>query len=323
MSIERRKVVVIGAGHVGSHVGFSLVTQGVCEELVYIDIDTDKAVAQAEDTMDATVYCPHHVDVKAGDYSDLDDADIAVISAGPLPDLSKGEDRVGSMANTLKCMGSIVDGIKNSKFNGIIISISNPADVIARYIQYNTGYPEEKVLSTSTTLDSARLRKTLARELNIDQKSIYAYALGEHGESQMVPWSCATVFGKSLFKLMKEYPDTYGKLDLDKIAADARYGGWLVYKGKGSTEFGIGASCVEIIKTIFADEKKVCTVAVMLHGEYGQKDVYASVPAIIGRKGVEGVIELEMTDDELKLFAQSCENMKTNFQAALEMAKTL
>ena len=104
MSIERRKVVVIGAGHVGSHVGFSLVTQGVCEELVYIDIDTDKAVAQAEDTMDATVYCPHHVDVKAGDYSDLDDADIAVISAGPLPDLSKGEDRVGSMANTLKCM---------------------------------------------------------------------------------------------------------------------------------------------------------------------------------------------------------------------------
>ena len=102
MSIERRKVVIIGAGHVGSHVGFSLVTQGVCEEIVYIDIDHDKAVAQAEDTMDATVYCPHHVDVKVGDYSDLDDADIAVMCAGPLPDLSKGEDRDGSMGTTLR-----------------------------------------------------------------------------------------------------------------------------------------------------------------------------------------------------------------------------
>lgn len=319
MSIERRKVVIIGVGHVGSHVGFSLVTQGVCEEVVYIDVDNDKAIAQAEDTMDATVYCPHHVDVKVGDFSDLDDADIAVISAGPLPDLSKGEDRVDAMGKALNCMGLIIEGIKNSKFDGIIINITNPADVIARYIQYNTGYPEEKVISTSTTLDSARLRKMLAKELNIDQKSIYAYALGEHGESQMVPWSCASVFGKPLLKLMEEYPDTYGKLDLEKIAADARYGGWLVFKGKGSTEFGIAASCVEIIKTIFSDEKKVCTVAVMLHGEFGQKDVYASVPAIIGRNGVEGIIELEMNDKELKLFAQSCENMRTNFEKALTM----
>ena len=319
MSIERRKVVIIGAGHVGSHVGFSLVTQGVCEEIVYIDVDKDKAIAQAEDTMDATVYCPHHVDVKVGDYSDLDDADIAVMCAGPLPDLSKGEDRVGSMGTTLRCLGSIIEGIKSSKFDGIIISISNPADIIAAYLQYKTGYPEKKLISTSTTLDSARLRKTLARELNIDQKSIYAYALGEHGETQMVPWSCASIFGKPLFKLMEEYPDTYGKLDLDRIAADARYGGWLVYKGKGSTEFGIAASCVEIIKTIFGDEKKVCTVAVKLHGEYGQSDVYASVPAIIGRNGVEGVIELDMNEDELKLFAQSCDGMRKNFQAALEM----
>ncbi len=319
MGIERRKVVIIGAGHVGSHVGFSLVTQGVCEELVYIDTDHDKAVAQTEDTMDATVYCPHHVDVKAGDYSDLDNADIAVIAAGPLPDMSKGEDRVDAMGKTIKCMGSIVDGIKNSKFNGIIISITNPADVIARYIQYNTGYPEKKLISTSTTLDSARLRKMLARELNIDQKSIYAYAFGEHGESQMVPWSCATVFGKPLLKLMEEYPDTYGKLDLDKIAADARYGGWLVLKGKGSTEFGIAASCVEIIKTIFADEKKVCTVAVKLNGEFGQKDVYASVPAILGRDGVEGIIEIEMNEEELNLFVDSCENMRRNFETALSM----
>ncbi|GFI62509.1 L-lactate dehydrogenase 1 [Clostridiales bacterium] len=319
MSVKRRKVVIIGAGHVGSHIGFSLVTQGVCDELVYIDIDKDKAIAQTEDTADATVYCPHHVEVKAGDYNDLDDADIAVISAGPLPDMSKGEDRVTAMGKTMRCMGSIVEGIKSSNFSGIIISITNPADVIARYIQHKTGYPEKKLISTSTTLDSSRLRKELSKNLGIDQKSIYAYALGEHGESQMVPWSCATVFGKPLLKLMEEYPDTYGKLDLNKIAADARYGGWLVLSGKGSTEFGIGASAVEIIKTIFGDEKKVCTVSVMLHGEYGQSDVYASVPAIIGKDGVEGVIEIDMTEDELKLFADSCDSMRKNFELSLTM----
>lgn len=319
MSIGKRKVVIIGAGHVGSHVGFSLVTQGVCEEIVYIDIDHDKAVAQAEDTFDATVYCPHHVNVKVGDYSDLDDADIAVISAGPLP--AKGEDRVDAMGKSMECMGSIVEGIKNSKFDGVIVSITNPADIIARYIQYATGYPEMKVISTSTTLDSSRLRKELSRKLGIDQKSIYAYALGEHGESQMVPWSCATIFGKPLFKLMEEYPDTYGKLDLDKIAADARYGGWLVFNGKGSTDFGIGASAVEVIKAILSDEKRVCTVAVSLHGEYGQKDVFASVPAILGKNGVEGVIELEMNEKELKQFAASCDAMRTNFQKALAMVK--
>lgn len=320
MSIARRKIVIIGAGHVGSHVGYSLVTQGVCEELVYIDIDNDKAIAQTEDTMDATVYCPHHVDVKHGDYSDLDDADICVISAGPLPDMSKGEDRVTAMGKTMVCMGSIVEGIKNSKFDGVIISITNPADIIARFIQHKTGYPERKVLSTSTTLDSARLRKMLARELGIDQKSIYAYALGEHGESQMVPWSCATIFGKPLLELMKEYPDTYGKLDLDKIAGDARYGGWLVLAGKGSTESGIGASAVEIIKTILNDEKKVCTVSVMLHGEYGQEGVFASVPAIVGRNGIEGVIEIDMNEKELKQFADSCDAMRANFEVALKMA---
>ena len=317
MSISRRKIVIIGAGHVGSHLGFSLITQGVCEELVYIDIDQDKAIAQAEDTMDATIYCPHHVDVKTGDYSDLDDADIVFISAGPLP--APGEDRVGAMGKSMQCMSSIVEGIKNSKFNGVIISITNPADIIARYIQYATGYPEKKVISTSTTLDSARLRKELSRIIGIDQKSIYAYAMGEHGESQMVPWSCASVFGKPLFKLMEEYPDTYGKLDLDKIAGDARYGGWLVFKGKGSTEFGIGASGAEIAKTILNDEKKVCTVSVALHGEYGQENVYASVPAILGKDGVEGIIELELTEDELKKFADSCDTMRKNFEAALKM----
>ncbi|WP_027128215.1 L-lactate dehydrogenase [Fusobacterium perfoetens] len=317
MEIKSRKVVVIGAGHVGSHVGFSLVTQGVCDELVYIDIDKNKAIAQAEDTHDAVVYLPHRVRVKAGDYSDVDDADIIVVSVGPLPE--PGETRMDTLGKTVNCLQSVIEGIKNSKFSGIIIDISNPADVITYYLQAKLNYPANRILSTSTTLDSARLRKTLSKELNIDQKSIYAYVMGEHGESQMVPWSVATIFGKSLLDLMKEEPETYGHLDLEKIAYDARYGGWLVLNGKGSTEFGIGTSCVELIKTIFADERKVCMVSTLLKGEYEETDVYASVPAILGKNGVEKIIELPMSREDLEKFKASCEIMKKNYKLALSL----
>ncbi|MGF6905489.1 L-lactate dehydrogenase [Fusobacterium sp. PH5-44] len=319
MSIKLRKVVIIGAGHVGSHVGFSLATQGTCDEIVYIDTNHDKAIAQAEDTADAVVYLPHHINVKAGNYSDINDAEIIVISAGPLPELGTGETRMDTLGKTIKCLDSVVEGIKNSKFNGIIISISNPADVIAQYIQNKTNYPANKVISTSTTLDSARLRKYLSRELDIDPKSVHAYVMGEHGESQMVPWSCATISGKSLISLMKEQPDTYGKLDLDKIANDGRLGGWVILNGKGSTEFGIGASCNELIKTIFANERKVCMISTLLSGQYGQKDVYASVPTILGKDGVIDIIELPMTSDELEKFGQSCNIMKKNFNLAINM----
>ncbi|MDP0494517.1 MAG: L-lactate dehydrogenase [Fusobacterium sp. JB021] len=317
MKIKSRKVIVIGAGHVGSHVGFSFVTQGACDELVYIDIDEKKAQAQSEDTEDSVVYLPHHVKVKAGDYSDVDDAEIIVISAGPLPDA--GKTRMESLGTTLECLESIVQGIKNSKFSGIIINISNPADVVTAYLQKRLNYPTERILSTSTTLDSARLRKALARNLNIDQKSIYAYVMGEHGESQMVPWSCASIFGKSLLDLMKENPDTYGKLDLNKIADEARAGAWVVIDGKGSTEFGIGTSCVEIAKTIFANERKVCMISTLLKGEYGQENVYASVPAILGNEGVIKVIELPLTEKELIEFGNSCEIMRKNTNKALNM----
>ena len=187
MNIKPRKVVIIGAGHVGSHVGFSLATQGICDEIVFIDIDEKKAEAQTKDLEDATVYLPHHVNVKSGNYSDVDDAEIIVVSAGPLPHSTGGMTRMDTLGMTIEAIKPIVENIKKSNFGGILIDISNPADVITHYIQEKTGLPPERVISTSTTLDSARLRKVLAKELNIDQKSIYAYAMGEHGESQMVP----------------------------------------------------------------------------------------------------------------------------------------
>lgn len=316
-SIKTRKIAIIGAGHVGSHAGYSLASQGLVENIVYIDIDKKKAFSQALDIFDSIVYLPHRIIVKDGDYSDIDDADIMVICAGPLPNMS--QTRMDTLGDTVAVMKDIISNIKKTKFTGIIINISNPADVITHYIQNQLNYDYKKIISTSTTLDSARLRRAISEEINIDQKSIYAYSLGEHGESQMVAWSTVTIAGKPLFELIKEKPEKYGKLDLNKIAEKGKKGGWEVLGGKGSTEFGIGASLSEVVKAIICNEHRVLPISVYLNGEYEQKDVYASVPAVLGKDGVEEIIELNMTEEEKKLFDNSCKIMSENYKLALSM----
>lgn len=316
-NIKTRKIAIIGAGHVGSHAGYSLASQGLVENIIYIDIDKKKALSQALDIFDSIVYLPHRIIVKDGDYSDIDDADIMVICAGPLPNMS--QTRMDTLGDTVAVMKDIISNIKKTKFAGIIINISNPADVITHYIQNQLNYDYKKIISTSTTLDSARLRRAISEEINIDQKSICAYALGEHGESQMVAWSTVTIAGKPLLELIKEKPEKYGKLDLNKIAEKGKKGGWEVLGGKGSTEFGIGASLSEVVKAIICNEHRVLPVSVYLNGEYGQKDVYASVPAVLGKDGVEEIIELNMTEEEKKLFDNSCKIMSENYKLALNM----
>lgn len=316
-NIKTRKIAIIGAGHVGSHAGYSLASQGLVENIIYIDIDKKKAFSQALDIFDSIVYLPHRIIVKDGDYSDIDDADIMVICAGPLPNMS--QTRMDTLGDTVAVMKDIISNIKKTKFSGIIINISNPADVITHYIQNQLNYDYKKIISTSTTLDSARLRRAISEEINIDQKSIYAYSLGEHGESQMVAWSTVTIAGKPLLELIKEKPEKYGKLDLNKIAEKGKKGGWEVLGGKGSTEFGIGASLSEVVKAIICNEHRVLPVSVYLNGEYGQKDVYASVPAVLGKDGVEEIIELNMTEEEKKLFDNSCKIMSENYKLALSM----
>ena len=241
MEVLKRKIIIVGAGHVGSHAGYALLSQGLVEEIVYIDIDQKKAEAQALDLYDSTLYLRKGAIVRAGDYSDAKDAQLLIVAAGPLPDMSKGQTRMDTLRQTIEVLKDVTAKIKTSGFSGIILSISNPADVIAHYIQHVLDWPPEKVFSTSTTLDSARLRRAIAQAVGVDQKSVYAYALGEHGESQMVPWSIVTIAGKPLSQLMEERPDTYGKLDLDALAAEGKKGGWIILGGKGSTEFGIGS----------------------------------------------------------------------------------
>lgn len=317
MSISNRKVVIVGAGHVGSHVGYALISQSLADEIVYIDSDHAKAVAQALDLTDATNYLPVRTKVTAGDYSDAKDAQIMIISAGPLP--TGNQTRMDTLGQTIAILKDVTKSIKESGFDGIIVNISNPADVITHYIQHALNWAPERIFSTSTTLDSARLRRAIAQEIGIDQKSITAYALGEHGESQMVAWSAVTIAGKPLSQWQAEYPDTFGRLDLDALADAGREGGWTILRGKQCTEFGIGASAAEVVRAIFYNENRVLSVSVLLNGLYGQHDVYASVPAIVGRDGIAHIIELHLTPEEQEKFNASCRTMSENYQLSLTL----
>lgn len=320
MSIQKRKIGIIGAGHVGSHGGYALISQGLAEEIVYIDVDHEKAVAQALDLQDSSTYLGRHVTVRAGNYSDIKDAQILVVAAGPLPDMKAGQtDRQQTLGATVSILKDIIPQIKNSGFEGIIVNISNPADVVAHYLQEKLNWDPKRILSTSTTLDSSRVRRAIAEETGYDQHSVNAYALGEHGESQFVPWSNVTVAGKPILQLIKEQPERFGKLNLQEIADRAKKAGWIILGGKGSTEFGIGASIANVVQAILGDENRILPVSTLLNGEYGQKAVFASVPCRLNSSGVAEVIELNLTAEEKEKFAASCSSMDSNYKKALSL----
>ncbi|MEG1870153.1 MAG: L-lactate dehydrogenase [Oscillospiraceae bacterium] len=314
MSVKTRKVVIIGVGNVGVHCGLSLAFMGQADEIVFIDMDKPKAVSQAMDLDDAVSFLPQRVKIKSGEYDECSNADIVVITAGRAR--RPGETRTDMMSGCIRVMNTIVEPIIASGFNGILINISNPADIITDYIAKKMNFPKNKVICTGTSLDSGRLLRFLSNQTGVDRNSIHAYVMGEHGESEMIPYSNITFGGKKLLDLMKEYPDTYGKLDLPQIANDVKTAGQDIIKGKGCTEFGIGMALCDLVKAIFHDEKRILPVSVYLDGEYGQKGVYAGVPVIIGKDGAEEVIEIEMTTEEKALFDKSCDAMRGYIEIA-------
>jgi L-lactate dehydrogenase len=317
--MKPRRAVIIGAGRVGGLGGYALASQDLVGELVFIDYNPKMAQAQAHDVADSIPYFRSSTRIWAGDYNDVNDADIVIITAGRLPDRSKGETRNDALRPTINIMKSIAEQIRNTKFDGIIINVSNPADVSAQYIQHVLNYPKNKIFSTSTTLDSARLRRILAEKLGVAPQSIQGYVLGEHGESQMIAWSQITVGGKNFLDYLKEHPDAAKKIDFETFAADVRAMAWTIIDVKGATEYGIGTTIAEVVRAIVNDENKIFPISSLLDGPYGQKGVFAGVPTIVGANGAGQVIEIPLTKEEQAAFNASCKVIKDNYELALTL----
>ncbi|KJZ83877.1 MULTISPECIES: L-lactate dehydrogenase [Clostridium] len=317
MSIKTRRVVIVGSGNVGSHCAFSLAVQGVCDEIIMIDKIEKKANAEAVDLSDTVSYLPHYVTSRKGTFEDCSDADIIVVSLGVPPEPNKS--RLDFLEGTIREVDTIIEPIMKSGFDGIIVVISNPVDVVANYILEKTKIPKNRVFGTGTTLDSSRLRRILSHETGIDAKSIQGYTMGEHGDSQMVPWSHVSLGGKPIFDLIKEKPKTFGNLDLDDIEKKAAFAAYEIIAGKGCTEFGIGVGLTEIVKTILHNERKILPATTLLNGEYGQTDVFASVPVIMSKDGIEEIIEINLTNNEKEKFNNSCNIIRSYIEKSKEI----
>lgn len=319
MAIQKTKIAVVGCGFVGSSVAFSLVTQGVCDEILMIDINKERAYGEALDLKHGIEYLNRNIKIETGTYEDCGDANIVVITAGAPP--KPGQSRLDTLEMSAKIMESIVNPIMKSGFNGHFIVISNPVDIIAHYVYKLSGLLKSQVIGTGTSLDSARLKNFIGEICNVDPRSVQAYSMGEHGDSQMVPWSVVTVGGKSFYDVVRDNKERLGNVNFDALVKETTQAGWEVFNRKGTTYYGIASACVGIIKAIMYDENRIIPVSTLLEGEFGQHDVFCGVPAILNRTGVKEVVEIHMSDDELSRFAKSAQIIKINTEKLNERLK--
>lgn len=309
--MKTRKVGVIGLGHVGAHVAYSLAVQGIADELVLVDMKEQKLASEVQDLRDAAAYLPHRVTVNPGDFADLGDCDVIVNSVGKI-ELLETHDRLTEMDFTIAAVRGYVDKIKASGFDGVLINITNPCDIVTRELAMGLGLPKGRVFGTGTGLDTSRLLSALNRQTGIDHKSITAYMLGEHGALQFAPWSCVSFRGMPLDEWAKT--DEKFRFDRDALQKESIGGGWVTYAGKQCTEYGICTTAARMVHIVLHDEKAIMPASMELDGEYGETGLFAGVPCLIGKNGVEQIIELPLTDEEKAKFHDCCEGIRKNME---------
>ncbi len=317
MTIKTRKVGIIGAGNVGPHVALNLAIQGLADEIVFYDIKEKKAAAEAMDIMDAVSYMPHHVTCYGGTVDDMRDADIIVNASGKTR--RPEQTRLDMMDEAVETTKQFAPLIAKSGFDGIIISISNPCDIIAEYLQHLLDWPKDRIIGSGTALDSARLQMQLAAQLGVNRRSVTAYLLGEHGDSSMIPWSHVLVAGKQVDELLSENPGKYKMDSHADVLEKVHRGGYFENDGKGCTEFGVASATAELIRAIFHDEHKILPCSVYLDNLYGVRDTFASVPVKVGANGIEDIIEIHLTQEEQQEFESSIQILKEHYARALTL----
>lgn len=308
MNKTARKGVIVGAGFVGTGVAYSLLNQNILDEMVLIDINKDKADGEARDLFDGVTYTSGNCRVSSGDYSECRDADIVIITAGI--NQKPGQTRLELVDTNAKIMKQTVKSIMDSGFNGILLVVSNPVDVLTYVAWQASGLPHNQVFGTGTALDSTRLRMQIATKLNVDPHDVSAYIIGEHGDSETPVWSQATVGGKPILDMIDDH-DGITKDDLDDIYVKVRDAAYYIIDRKGYTNFGIGLSTARVVKAILNDEHAILPVSAYFDGEYHLNDIYTGIPAVITEKGVDHIVQLHITDEEQASLNRSVDALQT------------
>ena len=301
--MDNKKVVLVGTGMVGMSFAYAALNQNVCDELVLIDINHERAVGEAMDLNHGLAFSRTSMRIYAGDYSDCADADIVVICAGV--NQKPGESRLQLLSRNAQVFESIVTPVVKSGFSGIFLVATNPVDIMTHLTYDMSGFDKGKVIGTGTTLDTARLRYLLGKYFHIDPRNMHAYVIGEHGDSEFVPWSQALIATKPLYDVIRDNKNKFSLNDLEEISTQVRTSAQQIIKAKNATYYGIGMAIVRIVKAIFQNENSVLTVSSLMSGEYGLNDVFVGNPCIINREGVSSILELSLEREEFKKLRDS------------------
>ncbi|QKS70915.1 L-lactate dehydrogenase [Paenalkalicoccus suaedae] len=306
-TLKTSRVVVIGTGQVGSSYAFSLINQNITDEMVLIDLNEEKTEG---DAMDLNHGIPFGAPTKiwAGSYSDCKDADIVVITAGA--NQQPGETRLDLIEKNASIFKKIVTSVMDSGFDGIFIVATNPVDVLAYATWKYSGLPMERVIGSGTLLDTARFRFLLGQYFELDVRNIHGYIIGEHGDTELPVWSQTRIGSERIERYMERYKPEGTKEDLDEIFVNVRDAAYQIIERKGATHYAIAMGLARLTKTILRNEHSLITVSTLLNGEYGLNDLYIGVPAVVGRNGVERIVEIDLTEEESQKLHHSADVLK-------------
>lgn len=307
MKVNSRKVAVIGCGFVGSSSAFALMQSGLFSEMVLIDADTKRAEGEAMDISHGISFA-RPMQIYAGNYDDITDAAIIVITAGA--NQKPDETRLDLIKKNAAIMKSIVGEIKKRDFGGILLIVSNPVDILTLIALKESGYPSNRVIGSGTVLDTGRFKYLLGEHLDVDSRSVHAFIIGEHGDSELAAWGNARIGGLKVNDFCELRGHFNHEQSMKKIFENVRNSAYEIIERKHATYYGIAMAVKRICEAIVRNEKSILPVSSLMTGEYGLNDVVLSIPAVVGETGVQKVIPIELNDEELTKLKDSANILK-------------
>ena len=292
MKVNSRKVAVIGCGFVGSSSAFALMQSGLFSEMVLIDADTKRAEGEAMDISHGISFA-RPMQIYAGNYDDITDAAIIVITAGA--NQKPDETRLDLIKKNAAIMKSIVGEIKKRDFGGILLIVSNPVDILTLIALKESGYPSNRVIGSGTVLDTGRFKYLLGEHLDVDSRSVHAFIIGEHGDSELAAWSNARIGGLKVNDFCELRGHFNHEQSMKKIFENVRNSAYEIIERKHATYYGIAMAVKRICEAIVRNEKSILPVSSLMTGEYGLNDVVLSIPAVVDETGVQKVIPVSYT----------------------------
>lgn len=290
-----QKAAVIGCGFVGASSAFSLMQKGLFSELVLIDANQAKAEGEAMDLSHGRPYT-HPMQIYAGTYDDISDCALIVITAGA--NQKPGETRLDLVHKNVGIFKTIIPEITKRNFEGILLIVANPVDILTYAALKISGYPKERVFGSGTVLDSARFKYLLSEHLNVDSRSVHAYIIGEHGDSELAVWSGANVSGINVNDFCELRGHYEHEEAMERIYKQVRDSAYEIIERKGATYYGVAMAVARIAESIVRNEHSVLPVSSLMQGEYGMEDICISVPTIVSQDGAEQVLEIPLDEEE-------------------------